>query len=172
MTGPNLNTSGSAMIAFRERVQPSDIASVQDIVTSSGFFSSDEVEMAVQLVKESLRIGSQKSGYYFLFAELAGKVIGYACFGPIACTLSSFDLYWIAVHNAFRSAGFGKELLQRCECLIEKQQGRRIYVETSSRELYLPTHQFYSSCGYKIEAVLKQFYSPQDDKIIYVKVLH
>jgi D-alanine-D-alanine ligase len=165
-------SSGSAEIVFREHAQPSDTARVRSILTSSGFFSNDEVEMAVELVNESLRIGSERSGYQFLFAELAGDVIGYACFGPIACTRNSFDLYWIAVHKAFRSAGLGKELLKRCESLIEEQQGRRIYVETSSRELYRPTHQFYSSCGYKVEAVLKQFYSPEDDKIIYLKVLH
>jgi len=42
--------------------------SVRGIVESSGFFSAEEVEIAVQLVQERLTKGIQ-SGYHFLFAE-------------------------------------------------------------------------------------------------------
>ena len=164
--------SNSLAIVFRENVEASDPERVRSIVTSSGFFSSQEVEVAVELVEEALKRGAAISGYHFLFAERADRLIGYACFGPIACTEGSYDIYWIAVHNDFRGSGLGKELLKRSEELIQERGGRRLYVETSSREQYRPTHHFYKSCSYRIEAVLEQFYSPQDDKIIYVKVLH
>jgi len=167
---PDLPNSSAPV--FRENVEPSDPDRVRAIVNSSGYFSSQEVETAVELVEETLKRGAAASGYHFLFAERAGRVIGYACFGPIACTEGSYDLYWIAVHNDHRGSGLGKALLKRSETLIQERGGRRIYVETSSRDQYRPTHHFYESCSYRIEAVLEQFYSPEDNKIIYVKVLH
>ena len=57
------------------------------------------------------------------------------------------------------------------EARIQKMKGQRIYVETSSREPYAPTHRFYQSCGYHQEGILKDFYAPGDDKIIYMKAL-
>ena len=98
-------------------------------------------------------------------------MIGYACFGPIPGTKESYDLYWIAVENEVRGSGLGKEILGKAEQGISELGGKRIYVETSSREQYEPTQAFYSKCGYEMEAVLKDFYSPGDDKIIYVKVI-
>jgi ribosomal protein S18 acetylase RimI-like enzyme len=109
------------------------------------------------------------SGYFFLFLELDKKVTGYSCFGPIPGTLTSFDLYWIAVHNESRGTGLGKIIMERSEKEITRMNGDRIYVETSSKELYISTRKFYEGCGYMAEAQLKDFYAPGDDKIIYVK---
>ncbi|MFH0811312.1 MAG: GNAT family N-acetyltransferase [Pseudomonadota bacterium] len=156
-------------IIYREDAFPSDIQNVREIVESSRFFSEDEVEIAVELLKERL-LKDVSSGYYFLFVEHSRKVIGYACFGPIPGTKWSYEIYWIAVHNDFRGLGMGKEILQRVERKIKAMEGKRIYVETSSREQYKPTHSFYENCGYKKESILQDFYAPGDDKVIYVKV--
>jgi ribosomal protein S18 acetylase RimI-like enzyme len=157
-------------VVYREQLLPSDEDWVFSIVGSSGFFSPQEVEVAVELVRERQRKGPS-SGYYFLFAEKAGEVMGYACFGPIPCTVHSFDIYWIAVTESLRRLGLGKELLGKAEERIKSMGGKRIYVETSSRTQYEPTHAFYKRCGYKEAAVLEDFYSPGDHKIIFFKVL-
>ena len=158
-------------IVYREQSLPSDLQGVRRIVASSDFFSKKELDIALELVEESLHKGVS-SGYHFLFAENGkGQMIGYACFGPIPGTMESYDLYWIAVENEVRGAGLGKEILGKAEQRISELGGNRIYVETSSREQYKPTRAFYSKCGYVKEAGLKDFYSPGDDKIIYVKVL-
>ncbi|MDY0040254.1 MAG: GNAT family N-acetyltransferase [Desulforhabdus sp.] len=164
--------SPSSPIVFREKVEATDLGKVRSVVGSSGYFSPAEVEVAVALVEEALTRSAVDSGYHFLFAERENELVGYTCFGPIACTEVGYDLYWIAVRNDLRGCGLGKELLKRSETLIQERGGRRIYVETSSREQYRLTHRFYESCAYQVEAVLKDFYSPRDDKIIYVKVLH
>ena len=140
------------------------------MVESSGFFSADEAEVAEELVAERLSKGVS-SGYFFLFAQWAERLIGYSCFGPIPCTKESYDLYWIAVQNDLRSSGIGKELLKRVEGIIHGTGGRRGYVETSSRKQYDPTRAFYEKSGYRQEARLKDFYSPGDDKIIYLKLV-
>jgi ribosomal protein S18 acetylase RimI-like enzyme len=155
---------------YREEVRRSDLHRVRELIESSEFFSSEEVEVAVELVEERLSKGA-RSGYHFLFAEEAGKVIAYSCFGPIACTRGSYDLYWIAVDNERRGAGIGSEILRRSEAAIARLGGSRIYVETSSRKQYEPTHAFYLRNGYREVAVLEDFYFPGDDKIIYLKIL-
>ena len=143
---------------------------VREIVVSSGFFSKAEIEVAVELVQLRLNKGIE-SGYHFLFAEEDKKVVGYSCFGPIPCTVESYDIYWIAVQEELRRSGLGVELLKKVEEKIKEMGGKRIYVETSSREQYEPTRLFYSRCGYRKEATLKNFYSPGDDKVIYLRAL-
>jgi ribosomal protein S18 acetylase RimI-like enzyme len=157
-------------LSFREEVLPSDSQDVRAIVASTGFFYDHEIEVAVELVEERLAKGLQ-SGYYFLFAERQERVIGYSCYGPIACTAESFDIFWIAVHNDCRSQGIGKILLKKTEELIAAAKGRSIWVETSSQKKYEPTRAFYLRNGYQLEAALKDFYGPHDDKVVYVKRL-
>jgi len=158
------------MITYREDPKPSDIAAVRAIVVSTGFFNDAEIEIAAELVEERLNRGLS-SGYLFLFAEQNGEVTGYTCYGPISGTESSYDLYWIAVHEKYRGKGLGKELMARTEALISGQDGKRVYAETSSREQYGPTRRFYESCGYAAEAAIKDFYAVGDSKVIYVKVV-
>ncbi len=157
-------------ISFRENVNPADTGHVRTIVYSTGFFSTEEVDIAVELVTERL-IKGLESGYYFLFAEQNKEVLGYSCFGPIPGTKASYDLYWIAVHNDCRGMGIGKKLIVESEQAIQRMGSQRIYVETSSREQYQPTRAFYLACGYTEEALLKDFYAPGDSKVIYVKAM-
>lgn len=157
-------------IAWREDPRSSDTDMVRDIVTSSGFFSEEEIDVAVELVQERLSKGLS-SGYHFLFAQEGDRVIGYSCFGPIPCTTESYDIYWIAVEVMLRGSGLGREILQRVEKEIRDVGGKRIYVETSSRDQYTPTRSFYMHCGYREEATLEHFYSPGDHKVIFLKVL-
>jgi D-alanine-D-alanine ligase len=157
-------------LTWREDPIPLDVESIKGLVESSTFFCSEELQIAVELVQERLAKGIC-SGYHFLFSEQAGAVIGYACFGPIPGTRDSHDLYWIAVKNDQRGFGLGKVILKRVEQKVTTLGGKKIYVETSSRNQYKPTQAFYTKCGYKKEAVFKDFYSPGDDKIVYVKTL-
>jgi GNAT superfamily N-acetyltransferase len=160
----------SNSLTYRDRPVDADMEMVRHMVTESGFFYPEEVEVAVELIKERLLKGLS-SGYHFHFAEKDGRVMGYACFGPIPCTKESYDLYWIVVQKDFRGKGIGKGLLKRTQRTVKKMGGRRIYVETSSRKIYEPTRLFYLQCGYEEEAVLSDFYSPGDDKVIFMKRL-
>lgn len=158
------------LLTFRQEVLQSDAQRVRELTTSTGFFMDAEIDVAVELVEERLSKG-ESSGYYFVFAEQGGRVVGYTCFGPIPCTIASFDLYWIAVHDSCRGQGVGKALMRKSEECIAAMGGTRVYIETSSRAQYVPTRQFYFACGYQEAAVLADFYAPGDGKVIYLKVL-
>lgn len=155
-------------IQYRDDAHPEDCAMVRDMVSDSGFFNPEEVNVAVELVEARLANGL-RSGYYFIFAEYEGAVLGYTCFGPIPGTMQSYDLYWIVVRHAYRGLGLGSRLLMRSEHQIAQQGGSRVYVETSSRALYEPTRAFYHAHSYYQEAVLHDYYAPNDSKVIFVK---
>jgi ribosomal protein S18 acetylase RimI-like enzyme len=155
-------------LVMREQPRESDLEAVASILKRSGFFNAEEQEVGVSLVKERLQLG-EPSLYFFQFAERQQQVLGYTCFGPIPGTRSSYDLYWIAVDPAHQKQGIGSVLLAGTEAEIEKRGGKRIYIETSSSELYVPTRSFYTSHGYELEARLAHYYAPGDDKLIYVK---
>lgn len=155
-------------LVMREQPRESDLEAVASILKQSGFFNAEEQEVGVSLVKERLQLG-EPSLYFFQFAERQQQVLGYTCFGPIPGTRSSYDLYWIAVDPAHQKQGIGSLLLAGTEAEIEKRGGKRIYIETSSSELYVPTRSFYTSHGYELEARLAHYYAPGDDKLIYVK---
>ena len=153
---------------FREQPLESDIQSIASILLTSGFFNAEEQEVGVSLVRERLEQG-ESCEYYFQFAQVGTSVRGYTCFGPIPGTKSSYDLYWIAVDTTYRGQGLGTLLLRQTEQEIGKRGGTRIYIETSSTELYVPTRSFYERNGYILEAELKDYYEPNDNKLIYVK---
>ena len=158
----------SSAFTFRYDVTPSDPAALRALVKSTGVFSRVEEDVAVELVEERLAKG-RASGYHFVFAEQDGRMYGYACYGPIALTIGSYDLYWIAVDRSTQGQGLGRLLLDKVEELVRQEGGRRIYIETSTRPPYTPTRAFYVRCGYPLAAVLEDFYAPGDGKAIYGK---
>jgi ribosomal protein S18 acetylase RimI-like enzyme len=157
-------------IALRDVVTPRDVAAVRDIVERTGFFRPDEVAIAVELLEERLARGAA-SGYQFVLADVQDVVAGYACFGAIACTVASYDLYWVAVDPQFQRQGIGRLLLAAVESRIVSAGGRRIYIDTSGRAQYSPTRAFYERSGFRCEATLRDFYTAGDDRLIYAKAV-
>jgi len=164
MTQVNLN------ITFRDTVNAADPETIEELTTSCNIFYPEEIAVARELVEDRLLKGIS-CGYYFFFAEVDGRIAGYTCFGPIPMTRSRFDIYWIAVFKAFQGTGIGRLLMQKTEDQVQAMNGRRIYVETSSRNEYSPAHRFYSASGYHPDAVLKDYYAPGDSKLVYLKIL-
>ena len=157
-------------IIYREQVVPKDREAVGRLVRETGFFSKEEVAIAAELVDERLAKG-EASGYFFLFAEEEGHLLGYTCFGPIPGSVHSYDLYWIAVEPNAQGRDLGKKLMAGSERIMAGHGARRVYADTSSRPQYEPTRTFYHSCGYTQEACLTDFYAAGDGKVIFVKPL-
>ncbi len=157
-------------LRFRDEPTDGDRAAVRELTAATGFFSDEEVAVAVELVEDRLAKGLA-SGYRFLFAEGDGRLDGYTCYGPIALTKSSFDLYWIAVRPAAQQAGLGRRLMETAEAEARELGATAMYVETSSRPQYEPTRAFYRRLGYRPAAELPDFYGPGDGQIIFAKQL-
>jgi GNAT superfamily N-acetyltransferase len=156
---------------FRSTPIPADSGLVRELVVSTDFFSAEEVAVAVELVEAYLTYGPD-STYRFVFAESAGALAGYACFGRIPLTRSSFDLYWIAVRPELQGIGLGRRLIELVENAARDGGGTRLYVDTSSRPQYDATRAFYGRLGYSPAAEFPDFYAPDDGKIIFSKKLN
>jgi GNAT superfamily N-acetyltransferase len=124
----------------------------------------------VELVEERLAKGAA-SGYEFVLAECDGRLIGYTTFGPIPCTKTSFDWYWLAVRPELQGFGIGKQLLEQVERLARKRGGTRLYGETSGRPQYATTRAFYEHMGFQLCELLDDYYDTGDGRATYTKPL-
>ncbi len=154
--------------------QPSDRQVVLSFLAETGFFRPDEMAIAREVLDEALAEGSR--GHYQSFvARCASRdaleTVGWVCFGPTPCTDGSFDMYWIGVAAAWQGRGIGRALAAFAEKAIAARGGRLIVIETSSREVYLPTRRFYEVLGYREVARVPDFYGPGDHRVIFTKTL-
>ncbi|MBN1557429.1 MAG: GNAT family N-acetyltransferase [Lentisphaerae bacterium] len=160
------NPRGAAPRLRRSR--DGDREAVLDLLKATGVFHAFEIEVAREVLDEALKAGP--AGHYQSYTALRGREpIGWICFGAAPCTSGTFDLYWLAVHPRHRGLGVAAALLARAETDIRARAGRFIVVETSSRAVYRPARRFYRRHGFLRAAVLKGFYAPHDNKLVYVK---
>lgn len=153
---------------FYNIIESSDIKALESILQRSGFFSAEEVGVAIEILLEGLNKGPATS-YNFIVAKSQTQVLGYACYGRIMNTKDRYDLYWLAVEPELRRQGLGRILLQKVEARIKESLGRRLYVQTSGRKFYEPTRKFYRALGYDETAQLQDYYCSGEDLIIFMK---
>jgi ribosomal protein S18 acetylase RimI-like enzyme len=147
-----------------------DIDGLRKLVSALDVFYPEERAVALELLEERMLRGAD-SGYFFVFADVGGDVIGYAAWGPVPLTRASFDLYWIAVHPDYQRLGVGRALLALTEKAVAERGGGRLYIETSSREEYRRTRSFYVRADYREVARLEHFYAENDAKVVYCKAI-
>jgi GNAT superfamily N-acetyltransferase len=150
---------------------PGDRPALEAILASSGYFYDFEIEVALSLADETFEKGQEKSGYYWIRLLEEEKVIGFANFGLNPSSVHSFDLYWVAVLDEYRKKHYGSLILTEAEKRIKSLGGKIVWIETSGRPLYEPTRYFYIKNGYELEATLRDFYGPDDSKLVYRKEL-
>lgn len=143
-------------------LSPNHRSKIQEIVSATGVFSGDEVEVALEVFDEA-------TDYEFIGAFEGEELLGYACFGPTPSTAGTYDLYWIAVHPAAQRSGAGAALMAEVERQLNERGARMVVVETSSRDDYAPTRSFYHKRGYTEAARLRGFYAPGDDRVVLTK---
>jgi ribosomal protein S18 acetylase RimI-like enzyme len=154
---------------YRYKLKRSDRKKIREILRSTCFFYDFEIQVAIDIVEQTLRKGEESSGYHFVVAENGNEMLGFSCYGAVPCTVGSYDLYWIAVHKGSMNRGLGGKILAHTESIITGKGGRNIWIETSSRSTYTSTRAFYKKKGYEVQAELQDFYAPGDNKIIFLK---
>ncbi len=154
---------------FRDEIFEQDVETIRDILASTGFFEGapDEIDAAVKNARHALKDGNTTENYAFLFLEHDGKTAGYICFARAPCTVSTFEIHWLAVHNDHRGKGMGKRLPDKVVETVRQAGATKLILKTAGRDLYIPTQKFYQAYGFKEEARLKNYYSKGDDCLIY-----
>jgi ribosomal protein S18 acetylase RimI-like enzyme len=161
-----------------DRLEPAHRGRVAEILRSTENFRDDEVAVALEVFDESF-VGDDYVcvGAFSREAPLPASrfplpgVVGFACYGPTMGTDRTYDLYWIAVDRAAHGTGCGSVLLGEVERRLEALHARMLVIETSSRSDYSATRGFYLKRGYVEAARVREFYAPEDDRIILTKRL-
>ena len=148
-----------------------DRGTVLDLIRETGFFRSDEVQVAEELIDVALGNPDQRDYDVVVVEDGDGRVAGYMTWGPTPLTIGTYDLYWMAVAPKAQGRGRGKELVRWLEGRVAALGGRQIVIETSSTPHYEPTRKFYLGLGYRETARIPDFYQPGDDRVIYTKRL-
>lgn len=152
------------------RLQSNDRGKLVSIVNSTSNFTDEEKSVAVELIDEAL--SKPEEDYYNVFVyENEGNILGYHCVGKRALTDGVYDMYWIVVDPKSQNKGIGKKLLNHVEEYVKERNGRWILAETSSKESYNATRNFYFRNNYTIVAEIKDFYTTKDDLIVFGKYI-
>lgn len=157
------------MITIRKMIKE-DRESLKDLLMRTDNFSSEEKKVGLELIDIALN-NSEQNDYYFKVAEDDKKVLGYYCIGHRALTEGVYDLYWIVVDPDAYGSGVGTLLIKDAENFVISKNGRLILAETSSRDDYQGTRNFYKKNNYKELAIIKDFYKKGDSLIIFGKYL-
>ncbi len=163
-----LQTSNSRPAIEIRWCRPEDRQTVLSFLAETGFFQPGEIDIAREVLDAALAEGP--TGHYQSFvACVNGDTIGWICYGPTPCTIGTFDIYWIGVASAWQGRGIGRALTVFAEQAIAQRGGRLLVIETSGRETYHPTRQFYLAMGYHEAARVADFYGPGDPRVVLVK---
>ena len=160
--------SGTLTTPILRHLTPADRDRIEEISRAVAVFRADEIPVALEVFDGAV---AGSPDYLALGAVLDGRLAGWICWGPTPCTLGTFDLYWMAVDPAAQGAGVGSALITEMEQRLAGV-GRLIVVETAGRTDYAPTRAFYEARGYRVAAVIPDFYAPGDAQVIYTKTLN
>lgn len=151
-------------------LRPAHRERVGAIVREARVFRAGEVDVALEVFDAAFRPG--QTDYHLAGAfDRDGALLGWACFGPTAGAVDTWDLYWIAVHPDAQGMGVGRALWDEVERNLRARAARLCVIETSARSDYDPTRRFYTALGLQAAARVPDYYDDGDDLVIYTKRL-
>ncbi|MCU0474457.1 MAG: GNAT family N-acetyltransferase [Bacteroidales bacterium] len=159
------------MAVISAGLKKADRKRIEEILRSTDFFYDFEIQIALEIADDTISLGMDESGYYWLTISDDDGLVAFSNYGKDDFSTHSWDLYWIAVDHNSRHKKLGSALLKAVEDDVRKRGGKILWIDTSGRPLYAATEGFYIKNGYKLQASLKDYYAPGDPKQIYSKVL-
>ena len=148
-----------------------DIKTIKAIAVETNMFGPDDTGF----VDGTVLADRSLAAHHWLVSEAAdGTVLGAAYYAPEPFADRMWNLYFIAVSPIRQGSGIGGALIQRLESdLLERgpDHAQVLIVETSSTDQYALTRQFYPKHGFVEEARIRRFYGPDDDKVVFWKLL-
>ena len=157
-------------MAIRSLVQK-DRETILSMVKNVRYFTTEEVDVAMELVDIALRDDKQRDYTFQCLVDREDQPLGYVCYGPTPMTEGTFDLYWIVVDPKYQNQGVGTKLLDFFEDTVRGMNGRIILIDTSSISPYEAVHRFYLEKGYREVARVPDYYWPGNDRITFFKKL-
>jgi aminoglycoside 6'-N-acetyltransferase I len=150
------------------KLKPDDVNSINSMLHKVKNFSNKEIDVAMELVNIAASDPQQNDYNVFVYTE-NDKIIGYHCVGLRPLTDAVYDLYWIVIDPDFTNKGIGKKLLHDAEQFVMDHNGRWLIIETSSKDDYEGTRNFYLRNNYSKISEINDFYAVGDMLIVFGK---
>lgn len=150
------------------KLKPDDVIKIESILMNIDNFNEAEVRIAMELVNAAAADAEQTEYNVFVYEE-EGNIIGYHCTGKRPLTDAVYDLYWIVTDPSHKNKGVGKTLLAHAEQFVTQLKGRWLLIETSSKENYEGTRNFYLRNNYSIISEINDFYTLGERLIVFGK---
>jgi len=158
----------SSSISIR-RAESKDKAKILSVIASYGF-KWDRNSAKVYYDDYFSSLASLKGDTVYV-AVLNNKIIGVTGYSIDRYETDNYWLSWFYIHKQYSRTGYGKQLLDFIIRKLKKKRKKRLFVNTSSYPFYEGALHFYLKCGFKIEAVIKDYYWNGEDQIILSKRL-
>lgn len=149
-------------------LKQADVDQLEKILKKISTFNEKEVEVAMELINITA-FNTEQSDYNIFVYDDEGKIMGYHCTGKRPLTDAVYDLYWIVADPSAGKKGIGKSLIEHAENFVKENNGRWLLAETSSKESYAATRNFYLRNKYSIVSQINDFYSIGDNLLVFGK---
>jgi len=147
------------------RLKPADAEIIKGILRKVPLFKKEDIKVAMELVNITASDPLQTDYNIFVY-ENDGTVLGYHCTGKRPLTDAVYDLYWIVTDPDHGKKGIGKSLLEHAEDFVLQNNGRWMLIETSAKESYSATRNFYMRNNYSIISEINDFYSKGESLLV------
>ncbi len=152
------------------RVEPADLDSIHWIAASTGVASGSDIAAALERMDAAVVLG-EDSAHQVYMLEDGGVPVGFMCFGSVARTQGTWQLFAIGVDSTGHGKGFGRHLLAYAESEVRRRGGRLLLVETSSSEADAGAVAFYERTGFGLMARIVGFFRQGEDKLFLGKAI-
>ena len=142
-----------------------DIPALQKVLEGTGLFPSD---MLPDMLAPALA-GTAEA--VWLTCHLAGAAVGFCYSAPEELAEGTWNMLALAVRPDLQGQGLGRALPQAVETHLRTRGQRLLIVDTSGTPDFALTRRFYARNGYDEEARIRDFWGPNDDKVIFRKAL-
>ena len=118
--------------------------------------------------------GELEGHRWWVATGVGGRVEGAAYVAPEPFGDRVWNLYFLATDPTRHRRGAGSALVEHVAQMLRDEgdaTARVLIVETSSSPAYEGARRFYVSRGFDREAVIREFYGPGEDKIVFWKSL-
>lgn len=153
------------------KIKQADVPKLENMLKNIPQFNENEISVAMELITIAANNPMQKDYNIFVYEDKE-NILGYHCTGERPLTNGTYDLYWIASDPTSNKKGIGAQLLNHAENFVAEKKGRWLLAETSSKENYTGTRDFYLRNNFSILCEINDFYALGDNLLIFGKYLN
>ena len=149
-----------------------DIDTIKQIAIDTNMFGPDDVGFFDEMITGFL--DGTLDHNHWLVVERESGVVAAAYYAPEPFSDRMWNLYFISVAPHHQGHGTGGRILDQVEQQLRatgSDNARVLIVETSSTDQYARTRVFYRHHDFDEEARIRQFYGPDDHKVVFWKSL-